>query len=327
MAPHFLPLLLAMLFLALTPVSFSQILADDFAYPPGDSITNHGWAVHSGSRGPVMVTADGLVHDGYTGSGIGGAALLALAGEDHHRTFPTRDSGDVFLSFLVRVDSLEEGFFIHFARSNTAFAARISLRDAGGSCQFGIANGATPTYGPARFSAGTTLLCIVKYTVSSAGACSLWVFDHGVPADEAAAGAPTATASGSGQSQISRICLRQYSNAQRIIVDGIRIASSWGGMLLSADAPPAWLPPAMRMDIHPNPAQGTAMLGFHLDERSTVHLSLWDILGRQVCMERSLICGPGLARLPLALDGLPSGSYRVLLRTPRAKAVQTIVKR
>jgi len=70
-------------------------------------------------------------------------------------------------------------------------------------------------------------LCIVKYDVSTTGACSLWVFSSGVPTTEIAAGTPEVISSGTGQATINRIALRQYSTSQNIMVDGIRVADSW----------------------------------------------------------------------------------------------------
>ncbi|MEW5798835.1 MAG: T9SS type A sorting domain-containing protein [Bacteroidota bacterium] len=72
----------------------------------------------------------------------------------------------------------------------------------------------------------------MKYTISTAGndPVSLWVFSSGIPADESSAGTAEATSSTTaGTNVVDAIALRQGSatTSSAVIVDGIRVGSSW----------------------------------------------------------------------------------------------------
>jgi hypothetical protein len=211
-------------------LSYSQtlLLEENFDYPAGDTLTDHGWVAHSGAGiQPITVNNGGLTYTGYPSEGVGNAALLDNNGEDVYRSFSTQTSGTIYFSFLVNVINIAGGYFIHLAVNTTTFAARVFIQNASGYLQFGLSNTSTGNFGTTNFNTNTTYLCIVKYDVSATGACSLWVFSSGVPSSEIAAGAPEVTATGTGQATISRIALRQYSASENLIVDGIRIADSW----------------------------------------------------------------------------------------------------
>ena len=81
----------------------------------------------------------------------------------------------------------------------------------------------------------TTYLVIVKYDVSTAGDASMWVFSSDVPESETLAGTPEHTTTGTGQVNIERICLRQYSASQNFIIDGINISNDWVETLLPVE--------------------------------------------------------------------------------------------
>ena len=212
---------------------FSQLLIENFDYSEGDFLIDHNWTAHSSpGTNPVTIAEDGLDYKKHPGTGIGKAALLDNTGEDVNFTFTPQSSGNIYYSFLVRITNISSGYFIHLRRSATLFAARVFIQNSEGNLQFGLSNTNTGTFSPTNFSTETTYLCIVKYDISSTGIASLWVFSTGVPPDESSAGDPLIEISGSGQEEISHICLRQYSSSQNITVDAIRIATSWGDMSL-----------------------------------------------------------------------------------------------
>ena len=223
---------LLIFFIAISAI-FPQTLylEENFDYPAGDNLTSHGWTAHSaGGSNPIKVSSGGLSFTGYTGSGVGNAALVNNNGEDVNRSLgSTISSGTIYYSFLVKVDGVANGYFIHLIKNASTFAARVYIQSATGGFNFGLSNSNTGVFGSTVFSTGTTYLCIVKYDVSVTGNCSLWVksVGDGVPSDEASAGTPEVTASGSGQTDIVAIALRQYNASQNITVDGIRVADSW----------------------------------------------------------------------------------------------------
>jgi len=209
-------------------------LTEDFNYTAGEYLNDHGWYPHSGTgEAEITVASSGLTYSGYPGSGTGNSALLDSTGEDIHLPFTTTTSGNLFVSFLVNVTTIADGYFLHLGTGISSFAARVFIKSSAGSIQFGLSNtSSTSSYSSADYSTGTTYLCIIKYEVSTTGNASIWVFSSGVPGDESSAGTALLTTSGTGQSTISGIYLRQYNSSQNITVDGIRIATSWGDMSL-----------------------------------------------------------------------------------------------
>ena len=234
------------LLLLLWNISPAQTI-DDFNYT--GNLTNNGWSVHSGTTTNPIATTAGLTYTGYVGSGIGNAALIQnLGGQDVNQTAgvgPYSTDGDViYFSFMVNVT--ESGtktgdYFIHIGNrvstsSFTYFCARVFAKVSGGVVNFGISNSSTATYGTTNFATNTTYLLVVKYIISTAGndEADLWVFSSGVPSSETLAGTPeVSNTSTLGQDIVNAIALRQgsSSNSVQTVVDGIRLDTSWSGLL------------------------------------------------------------------------------------------------
>lgn len=234
------------LLLLLWNISPAQTI-DDFNYT--GNLTDNGWSVHSGTTTNPIATTAGLTYTGYVGSGIGNAALIQnLGGQDVNQTAgvgPYSTDGDViYFSFMVNVT--ESGtktgdYFIHIGNrvstsSFTYFCARVFAKVSGGVVNFGISNSSTATYGTTNFATNTTYLLVVKYIISTAGndEADLWVFSSGVPSSEALAGTPeVSNTSTLGQDIVNAIALRQGSslNSVQTVVDGIRLDTSWSGLL------------------------------------------------------------------------------------------------
>lgn len=223
----------SLLFIAVTSLSFGQILTDDFNYPDNSLLTANGWTAHSGTTNFIDVGAsNGLTYTGYN-TLANNAARLDNTGEDVNKIFTAPvTSGSLYYSFLVKVASGDAGYFTHLG-SGTNFAARIFVKPstAVDKVNFGISNSGTASFAatPTDFDINTTYLIIVKYDVSTTGAASIWVKSTGVPATEAAAGTPEATTSGSGQATIGAVYLRQYAATQNITVDEIKVYTTWFG--------------------------------------------------------------------------------------------------
>jgi Secretion system C-terminal sorting domain len=241
----YLLFLFSLILLPLT-LSSGQILVEDFNYPVGDSLTGHIWTKHSGSGQTIFVESGNLTYAGYPSSGIGNDVNLqggsgsredVNVGIDSHYV----NGATVYFSFLVSVDSASTtaDYFIHIGNrtsptSFTSFAARVFVQNDAGDLKFGISNTSTSQMGSSAFSFNTTYLIFVKYTINTGGAdeCKLWVFDTGVPIDEASAGTPEVTNnSTNGQDIINAIAMRQGSQAYSAIMDGIRVSTTWDNLV------------------------------------------------------------------------------------------------
>ncbi len=231
----------SLLLLVLTTVSFGQVFTDNLNYPDNALLTSNGWTAHNGAgtNSPNVGVSNGLTYTGYSGLGgvsasaVGNAAQLDNTGEDVNKLFTTPvTTGTLYYSFLVNVVSGDAGYFTHLG-NGTNFAARVFVKPSAnaGKINFGISNTGTASYAtvPTDFDLNTTYLIIVKYDVSTTGAASIWVKSAGVPATEAAAGAPEHSTSASGVANVAAVYLRQYSATQNITVDGILVYSTWFG--------------------------------------------------------------------------------------------------
>lgn len=233
----------------------ASLLVEDFNFT-GTLVAN-GWVAHSGAGTESPDTTTGLTYAGFAGSGVGNAANLDNTGEDVNKIFAATTSGAVYCAFMVNVPSstVTEGYFFHFGQENagvmntTTFHGKTYLASDGtGDYELGLTFQANaPIVGGRKTSLdlafGTTYLVVLKYniiaTVAADDEVSLYVFTSGVPGTEpgtATIGPISATADTSTDlTNVFGVGLRQYSANQRIIVDGIRVATTWAEAAVAAD--------------------------------------------------------------------------------------------
>lgn len=234
-----------------------NFVAENFNYPSGNMLTNHGWFAHSAAgNNSILVGSSGLNFSNYMGSGIGNSALIENDGEDINKPFISNiNSGDVYASFLVRVneavDASGEGFFLHFGYFNdnlipnagfsnvsTAFRGRTFVRQGtNSSTQFKLGlsfNATTPTGETSDLTIGETYLVVLKYKFiegENNDEVSLFVFTQGnLPTSEPitpTVGPFTRTGTAGDAPALQTIALRQYSSNQNINVDGIYVREIW----------------------------------------------------------------------------------------------------
>lgn len=240
---------LLLAFVACALVSQAQtLLTEDFDYTIGSGIKAAGWATHSGGSGTndsILVTT-GLTFDGYPGSGIGGAAAVNSFSKDMNKTFTAQTSGTTYAAFMFKSLGAGAGnvasYFIHLAPSVTGntFFTRIWVNATGDG--LGLGDTAPTSY--QSVTANTTYLVVVKYDFASK-TNSLNIFSS-MPTTEPTTAqvsfneikGPAATT----PTNIGSICLRQgatYANNvasanQNVVVDGIRVATSWAALFSTA---------------------------------------------------------------------------------------------
>ncbi|MFZ4707402.1 MAG: right-handed parallel beta-helix repeat-containing protein [Bacteroidales bacterium] len=213
----------------------SQVLmVDNFDYPVGQLLTDHGWSAHaSGGSNPVDVTS-GLSFSGYLGSGVGGAANLDNSGEDDSKTFAMQSTGTVYVSFIMQAQSSNfAGNFLHLSTnplSTSYFFSKVWVNATGTGVGLGLGIDAPLSYSP--ITANTPTLLVLKYDIATK-ISSLFVFNI-LPASEPATANSTVTETLS-ITNVGSVALRQYAAAERVIVDGIRIGNTWSDIMA---APP-----------------------------------------------------------------------------------------
>lgn len=240
-----IPWLMALLLL-LSFRGYGQLAVEEFNYPIGSLLTDNGWTAHSGAGTESPTVTSGLSFAGYLSSGIGGAALLDNNGEDVHKNFPEQTTGTVYVAFVIQTEATNSaGYFFHLGQTTigTTFFTRVWVNATGDG--LGIGSSAPAEYSP--ITAGVPTLVVVKLNLDTK-LSELFVFAT-FPAAEPAT--PTASFTETATfTNVGSIALRQYNAAQRIIVDGIRIATNWADAVTSDTAPPTVALPTI------NPAGG-----------------------------------------------------------------------
>lgn len=208
------------------------LLEENFEYAAGSLLTNNTWTAHSGGgTRPVAVTATGLSYPDYNLK-TGNAAAVAANGEDVNRTFsPVFARTPVYVSFLVNASnaSTTGDYFFHLGPQTigTTFRARVFARKtASGKVQFGISSAGTAVYAPEEYALNTTHLLVVKYAFDEASNTSTLFIDPSTTTAEPITAAASATESGT-IDNIGAVALRQGSNFPTLVVDGIRVGTTY----------------------------------------------------------------------------------------------------
>jgi len=245
----------------------STYVVENFDYESGIQLSltsGTNWFAHSGiGNNPIAVSETGLSFASYVASGIGNAALVNNNGEDINKPFNENvSSGVLYTSFLVNVDSEftsdGQGFFFHygfysdnltpnesFSNVSTAFRARthISLgSDPENTFKLGLSfNTGTPTEDTEDLNIGETYLVVVKYQFIEGDLndeVSLYVFaegdDFSVEPENPTLG--PFTGSQADAAAIQNIVLRQFNDAQNLIVDGLVTRNFWDIQFCEPDA-------------------------------------------------------------------------------------------
>lgn len=231
---------------------YSQnLFVENFNYPVRDTLGGiGGWIGTPGNRYNVKVKSPGLTYAGYNGSGIGNSVFFTniTDGEVCVHEFTTQTSGKLYMSFLIRVDSLTAnatyGYNICFDQSGgaTNLNTRPYVKKLTSSTfNFGLAKSDDqPVYSATISSTNTTYLVVVKYTFVSGSnydSAKMFVFSSGVPVAEPSS--PTLfQVGGTDLADIGEIVLtNSYAQAglkgSTVKVDGIRIGTNWSNTLIN----------------------------------------------------------------------------------------------
>lgn len=204
-------------------ISAQALLVENFTYNQGSALSANGWTAHSGAGTNPILVGEGLSFTGYTASGIGGAAYAVNNGEDVHRTFQEVTTGAVYVAFMVRTQPNNfSGYFLHLGQTTigTTFFTRIWVNATGDG--LGIGTAAPTTFVP--ISPNTSTLVVAKLDIASK-VSSLYVFNS-MPTQEPSQASATFTETAN-FTNIGSVALRQFNAEQKVVVDGIRIATNW----------------------------------------------------------------------------------------------------
>jgi hypothetical protein len=224
------------------------LMSDNFSYSQGDTLApfvpNKGWVSFSGGNtNAPLINNFGLSFTGHVGSGVGNSISLTSTGQDNYKQFNAVDTSlgfpSLYASALVRVDTAQNTGDYCFAllpsTSTSLFTARTFIRRSSANHYRVSITKSTETavYSIDSFEYGTTYLFVIKYTFNPLGntndSLKLYVLSSmsgTEPTDPTARAInPTATDA----ANIARFTIRQgtASNAPRVVVDAIRVATTW----------------------------------------------------------------------------------------------------
>ena len=294
----------ALLTLLLCSNLFSQnLFKDDFSYPVFDSLDGTGGWYRSGVNFPynVQVKSPGLSFTGYAGSGIGNTAYLSNTAEGDivFHNFPSQSSGRIYMSFMIRVDSMTatatNGYNIAFNPSNGSTFLNTMLyvkRLSATTFNFGIRKSRNVSYSSTVYNTNTTYLAVLKYSFVNGDnndSAKAYIFSSGVPAVEPAAPAAFTTDSIDVPSIGSVALSNGYAQGgplrgSSVKIDGIRVGLSWASSILSGiELISNNIPDGLYLSQnYPNPFNPETRISFRVPEEGNVKLEIFDITGRSV---------------------------------------------
>ncbi len=220
------------------------LLVEDFDYPIGDKISSHGWYTQYGSESPIGVT-NGLSVANYAQSGIGNAALIdgQTSSAQPHKAFAEVREGDVYVAFMLlpAVNSKDGYFFaLRDSVSDKAFhySARVfvSANNQLGLC---VGKGSTVGYSAEVMDASSTYLVVVKYSIASGSnndAVSVYLLTAALAAEPDEPTVGPLRDSAVEDIYPRNIVLRGYDSNGWLVVDGIRVATTWQEAVLRKSA-------------------------------------------------------------------------------------------
>ncbi len=220
-----------------------QLITENFDYATDSALTSNNWLQVAAATPLLKVANTGLTYIGYNLSGIGKAAKVDTAGQDIYRDlFNNVTTGNLYTSMMINVSKVTTAgdyFFAYLPQtSSTGYTGRLYARAAGnGFYKIGISKGTdAAVYSTDSFALNTTSLLVIKYqynTGTTNDSVMVYNFTSGFPTTEPTT-AKVATIGGTtvDAPTLGRLALRQgaAANAPRILVDGIRSATSWADL-------------------------------------------------------------------------------------------------
>lgn len=215
------------------------LLVENFEYGATEDFllrTNTNWTAYSAEGAiPVIYIPQGLSFAGYVGSGIGGAASMmngSFSREDVSRTFVPQTSGTVYTALMVNFAAAADGEFF-FANRDVAggFFNRFYAKDGGsGNLILGVGKNSSAVYSTTNFKFNTNYLVVIKHDFSTK-ISSMYVISGLIPDTEPATAAAQSVATGTSPTSLTDVVIRQAETALTATVDGIRVATTWKGIL------------------------------------------------------------------------------------------------
>ncbi len=332
-----------LLIITLIPLMLKSqnVLFEDFNYPANDSLENSGQWHRTGidTKFNIKIATPGLEYPSYSGSGVGNCAQISNDGNGDvllHNFKSVIDSGSVYLSLLIRVDSLSDKFtegstITLNPPTGTYFNTILTVkRITNKTFSLGVRKVNAPVYTNEIYEVNKTYLAVLKYTFLSGDdndISSLNVFKSEVPNTE-----PTTVMAESssgldfvGQNSI-HVSNNYAENGLRgcdIKIDGIRVGTSWETSVLAQPTGVYNINiPTIECNIFPNPVSEHLNIDLNLEQSSYVNISILNSIGSVCETILNTNKNSGNHSFKWQASAFPSGTYFMNIQINDRKFVQ-----
>lgn len=215
------------------------LLNENFEYGAASDFllrVSNKWTAYSAEGAiPVTYLPAGLSFSKYAGSGIGGSITIdhgSFSREDVTMPFAAKTAGIIYTSLMVNLSKAGDGDFFYAQRDAAGgFFNRLFAKDDGsGNLNLGVGKSTAAVYASNSYKYNTTYLVVIKYDFSTK-ISSMYVVDANPPDAEPAAPAAASLATGTSPANLADIAIRQSDGVLSANLDGIRVATTWKGVL------------------------------------------------------------------------------------------------
>lgn len=212
------------------------LLEENFNMVAGTELSGqNNWKTGTSGTNKVTITSTNLSYPNYKVTTEGSAAYFTALSDRIQKDFTGPLADTYYYSFLINVSSAGTGDFFVGLFSGSAFRGRAYLKADGDGFQIGLAKTTTGTVAytsQTPLSFGTTHLVVVKYEFVSGSAndkVSLFL-NPDFTKDEPESPTLGALTDGGNDATANVFAIQARQNAGDFIIDGIKIAQSWGGL-------------------------------------------------------------------------------------------------
>ena len=240
-------ILLCLTALTLSAAQAEVLLVENFEYTAGTPLTACGWTAMYGGTSATAIT-NGLEFDGYAGCGIGNGALIS--GQDGnyqpHKAFTKQTSGSVYVAFMLQPYMVAKQSYFFSLRdaisiSTFNFVGRIYLNE---HYQIGLSffksNEVAPVFDTQTLDAETVYLVVLKYTMIAGDQndrLDLYLLDTYTATEPTTPLLSVTNTTSCADICPENIVLRSDDADDWIVVDGIRVATTWSEAVAAGTCP------------------------------------------------------------------------------------------
>lgn len=293
--------------------------AFDYAINP-DVTSVSDWENFSGSGNTIEVIQDNLTYSGISAS-TGNAINIEGGGDDVEREFTTVSTGEVFASFMIKVNDLSNltnntqgGYFVLLGN----FDARLWIRPVT-STTYDIAytNASSATeFTTTQYNTGDVVFIVMNYNTDN-GELKAWIN----PAETDLGGtAPTATLTDTDSSPggIGRFGLRQDSTGETPLLtfDELRIGTTWDEVTPTTLSNISF--ERNNFKLYPNPSKGET-INISSNKNTDFEVTIFNMLGKEVLTKNVK------ASTKLNVSNLQSGVYLVRMTQGNQSSTKKLI--